>query len=234
MPPENTKFGRCEALARSTGRRCGRAAIGPHGKCGFHGGKTPTKGQNPDVGAPESNTNARTTGLHMKRDGYTSRQTDEDREWIYELTEDLCDMWRERHGGKPPKAIRQRLENIAIDMHRICWANDYFAEQGLTQIREEVVADEKITAEKLTLWSKEIRMYNESIERRLDRHSLLDPPEDRNDTTLESGTVLRSDDYEIVIEDDDQESESGDGSEAEEWVIEYESPDTDADESDDE
>ena len=38
--PENTEFGRCEATAKSTGQRCGRAAVGPHGKCDVHGGKS--------------------------------------------------------------------------------------------------------------------------------------------------------------------------------------------------
>ena len=61
--PEDTEYGRCEALARSSGDRCGRAAIGEHGKCGYHGGKTPTKDENPDVGAGEQNTNARTHSL---------------------------------------------------------------------------------------------------------------------------------------------------------------------------
>lgn len=38
--PEQTEYGRCEATSKSTGERCGRAAIGPHGKCGYHGGKS--------------------------------------------------------------------------------------------------------------------------------------------------------------------------------------------------
>ncbi|MCU4743477.1 hypothetical protein [Natronoglomus mannanivorans] len=38
--PENTKYGRCEATAKSSGDRCGRAAVGSHGKCDFHGGKS--------------------------------------------------------------------------------------------------------------------------------------------------------------------------------------------------
>jgi hypothetical protein len=37
--PEDTRYGRCEATAKSTGEQCGRAAIGDHGKCGYHGGK---------------------------------------------------------------------------------------------------------------------------------------------------------------------------------------------------
>jgi hypothetical protein len=40
--PENTLYGRCEATAKSTRERCGRAAIGEHGKCGIHGGKSLT------------------------------------------------------------------------------------------------------------------------------------------------------------------------------------------------
>jgi len=38
--PDATRYGRCEATAKSTGKQCGRAAIGPHGKCDIHGGKS--------------------------------------------------------------------------------------------------------------------------------------------------------------------------------------------------
>jgi len=38
-PPEQTKHGRCEAT-NSEGNRCGRAAVGKHGKCDVHGGKS--------------------------------------------------------------------------------------------------------------------------------------------------------------------------------------------------
>jgi len=34
------EYGRCEATAKSTGERCKKAAIGPHGKCDTHGGKS--------------------------------------------------------------------------------------------------------------------------------------------------------------------------------------------------
>lgn len=93
----------------------------------------------------------------MKRDGYIERQDEQDQEWIYELTESLVDMWRRWHSDKPPKAVRNRLENIAIDCRRVAWAHDNFAEEGLTQIRQEIVGDESITAEKLNLWAGEIR-----------------------------------------------------------------------------
>lgn len=44
--PEGTKYGRCEATSKSTGKRCGRAAVGPHGKCDVHGGKSKTGPEN--------------------------------------------------------------------------------------------------------------------------------------------------------------------------------------------
>lgn len=34
------EHGRCEATAKSTGERCGRPAVGAHGKCDMHGGKS--------------------------------------------------------------------------------------------------------------------------------------------------------------------------------------------------
>lgn len=46
--PEDTEYGRCEATAKSTDERCGRAATGDHGKCNYHGGR---------AGAPEGNDN---------------------------------------------------------------------------------------------------------------------------------------------------------------------------------
>jgi len=46
--PENTRYGRCEATNRH-GERCGRAAIGSHGKCGYHGGKSLRGENHPDT-----------------------------------------------------------------------------------------------------------------------------------------------------------------------------------------
>ncbi|WP_435065877.1 hypothetical protein [Halobaculum sp. EA56] len=34
------EHGRCEATSKSTGERCGRPAVGEHGKCDIHGGKS--------------------------------------------------------------------------------------------------------------------------------------------------------------------------------------------------
>lgn len=56
------------------------------------------------------------------------------------------------------------------------------------------------------MWASEIRHYNLSIERRLDKHGLLDPPEERDGEEYADGTrVYKSDDYTIIerpVEDD--------------------------------
>src|SRR6056297_204066 len=42
------EHGRCEATAKSTGERCKKAAIGPHGKCDSHGGKSKRGADHPN------------------------------------------------------------------------------------------------------------------------------------------------------------------------------------------
>lgn len=58
------EWGQCVASAKSTGERCKQPAKGSHGKCGTHGGDTPDKDENPNVGADEGNQNAMKTGIH--------------------------------------------------------------------------------------------------------------------------------------------------------------------------
>ncbi|MFC4549393.1 MULTISPECIES: hypothetical protein [Halorussus] len=42
------EHGRCEATAKSTGERCKKSAIGPHGKCDSHGGKSKKGADHPN------------------------------------------------------------------------------------------------------------------------------------------------------------------------------------------
>lgn len=87
-------------MAKSTDERCKRPAVGEHGKCGFHGGKTPTQDENPNVGAevgnqhakgnpggspPDGNMNALKTGAHADPVNLFEWLLEEDREaavWI--------------------------------------------------------------------------------------------------------------------------------------------------------
>lgn len=82
--PEDTKHGRCQATAKSTGEQCGRAAVAEHGKCDVHGGKTPTKDENPDVGNGEQdgNGNAITHGATADPWNLDANLGDEGRAWV--------------------------------------------------------------------------------------------------------------------------------------------------------
>lgn len=74
-PPEDTKHGRCTATNRK-GEQCGRAAIGEHGVCGYHGGKG---------GAPEGPANGRWE--HGLSSGVTRPEDQPLLDAIKELTE---------------------------------------------------------------------------------------------------------------------------------------------------
>lgn len=79
------EHGRCEALARSAGRRCKRPAVGPHGKCDKHGGasagprdSSQLEGNQHAVGnsggcPPERNSNARVHGVFSSLDAMDDR-----------------------------------------------------------------------------------------------------------------------------------------------------------------
>lgn len=55
-----------------------------------------------------------------------------------------------------------------------------------------------------------IHHYNDSVEKRLDKHGLLDPPEDR---AIADGTIIESDDYRIEYTEDELEDDGGDSEE---------------------
>lgn len=42
------EYGRCEATAQSTGERCKKSAVGEHGKCDVHGGKSKKGADHPN------------------------------------------------------------------------------------------------------------------------------------------------------------------------------------------
>ncbi|ELY86473.1 hypothetical protein C483_19520 [Natrialba hulunbeirensis JCM 10989] len=93
------RFGRCTATAKSTGKRCGRPAIGPHGKCGFHGGKSsgPKNTEyleendfargNSGGGAPKLNTNAVQSGAWVDLEKLEARLSEKERDDVERTTE---------------------------------------------------------------------------------------------------------------------------------------------------
>lgn len=118
IPAEETKYGRCQATAKSSGERCGRPAIGEHGKCGYHGGKTPTKDENPDVGAPEGHFNALDTGDNVIADRwieYVEKHADDDLEDIFKAN---FERFRDR-GAEPAVATRMAVLRSKADFNHM-------------------------------------------------------------------------------------------------------------------
>lgn len=183
---ENTKFGQCQATAKSTGEQCGRAAIADHGKCGYHGGATPPKEENPDVGNGEQdgNQNSQTHALFASHDGYYQALADDEQDWVFDFTHTLLDRYRDAHGKEPDMFDREALKNIAIDFHRVAHANGWFSQQGL--VHEEEIRSESFekSETKINVWAGEIRQYNESVYRRMQKHGLLDDPESQKAEAL--------------------------------------------------
>lgn len=85
------EWGQCIATASSTDERCRGYAKGPHGKCYNHGGSTPTKEENPDVGNgdQEGNDNAVTHGAF--REHFTSMLNDGEQRAFQDAYEQLGD-----------------------------------------------------------------------------------------------------------------------------------------------
>jgi len=99
--PESTVYGRCEATAQSTGKRCGRAAVGSHGKCGIHGGKSPKGEDSP----------------HFEHGLFSDYLSEEDRRTIdalddYDDVEKLDDLidWRLARLRRAVRALNDQEE----------------------------------------------------------------------------------------------------------------------------
>ena len=108
----------CGATANSTGepfqRQVGWGTDSSDGRCKFHGGATPTKAENPDVGPPEGSTNAVTHGAYADENSYYQNiLNDPLREFVDDVFADYLDDYQERH-GEPPLGIKAELFRIAV------------------------------------------------------------------------------------------------------------------------
>jgi hypothetical protein len=154
------------------GAETGSESAGP---CKFHGGSG---------GAPENNQNAQTHALFASHDGYYHDLPGDEQDWVFDFTHTLLDRYREVHGKEPDMFDREALKNIAIDYHRVAHANGWFRGEGL--VHEEVVRSESFekSETKINVWAGEIRQYNESVYRRMQKHGLLDGPESQKADAL--------------------------------------------------
>lgn len=124
--PEDTEFGRCQATAKSTGEQCGRAAIGAHGKCDIHGGKS-TGGAGD--GAPEDNTRAVTHGLYAETNRfYQDVLDDATRQLVDDIFADYLEEYEARH-GEPATGTEAELFRIAVSYGKHVHADNWAIEK---------------------------------------------------------------------------------------------------------
>lgn len=77
------EWGQCISSRNKVDERCKGYALGSHGKCNNHGGSTPSKDENPDVGAPEGNDNAVDHGAY--RENFLEHLTDDEQQLVEDL-----------------------------------------------------------------------------------------------------------------------------------------------------
>lgn len=116
---EYGRWGRCEAWARSTGERCRQEAMGPHGKCYFHGGASAgprdpsalegnrNAAGNRGGGAAELNTNAVKHGAFSDLELVDERLEGEALAYVNRLTECLASRAAEK---VPSMGVLERWE----------------------------------------------------------------------------------------------------------------------------
>jgi len=167
----------------SDGSECQKYPVQGRNRCSHHGGDTPRKDENPNVGNGDQkgNQNAQTHALFAERDGYYQDLSEKEQNWVFDFTNDLLDRKRRMIGGDPDMFDKEALKNIAIDFHRVATANSWFSEKGITQPERKVTPQggTVVTGKKLNTWASEIRQYNESIYRRMKKHGLLEDPDSK-------------------------------------------------------
>ncbi|MFB9324254.1 hypothetical protein, partial [Cryptosporangium minutisporangium] len=109
----------CGATAKSTGEPCKRPAgwgtPNNSGRCKFHGGSTPSKDENPDVGPPEGARNGLTHGAYADKSHlYSQVFTDLEREIADDIFTDYVTRYKELHGDIP-KGHELRLFKLSVN-----------------------------------------------------------------------------------------------------------------------
>lgn len=195
--PEETKHGRCTATAKSTGERCENAAVGSHGKCRVHGGATPTKAENPNVGAPEGNARAITHGVYADALNLYRHLEPRERQWVDSLVQGYVDVLN-------MDATDPRLERVlcaCIHIYQTWSAEDRILKDGLS---EETVVGVSDTSQP-TITKSGHHLHQFSIQRDRQAQRILRDLGAFSDNTTGGPTLdeMGSESYTIISDSDD-------------------------------
>lgn len=140
--PEATKYGRCEAMSKTTGKRCGRAAIGSHGKCGYHGGKSLKGKESPS----------------FKHGLFSDYLGDEDRE-VIEILEEYGDA------EKLDELINWRLARLRRYLREMSEEDEM---SFWDAFRDVVDAAEEITDDEIRALARMLGKNNQAVQMEID------------------------------------------------------------------
>lgn len=153
---------------RKDGEPCEAWAVGGKDKCRMHLG-TSSSGD-----SHENNGNAERHALRADPKKYHERQPEAERDWIYEVSESICDRIRTTRGTLDP-LDRVLARRIAIKLHIAAKASEYVDETGLVQ--EIWVEDGGYMKEIPNGIVQELRSYDREIFNELKKLGLIDDPQ---------------------------------------------------------
>lgn len=203
--PENTRYGRCEAMSKTRGERCGRAAVDERGKCDFHGGKVPTAEENPKQGRgdQEGNGNAITHGATANPLNLYRHLDDDEVQWVDSLVQGYVD-----HLDLEPTDPRlERLLRACVHIYQSWSAEDHILQDGISENTVVGVNDEGNP-----IMTREGHHLNQfSVQRDKQANRILKEMGAFDDTGSSGPDLgnLSSDSYTIVI-DSDTDTDTGD------------------------
>lgn len=141
------------------------------GRCKNHGGLSP--------GAPKNNGNAQTHALTADPKMYHKRLDEEEKGWVYEMTEVICDRLRSQKGGLDP-LDRTLARRVCIKLHIAAHASEYVADEGLF----ERVWTEDGQMEVPNRLLEELRRFDSEIVSELKSLGVLDDPDSQKADAL--------------------------------------------------
>lgn len=116
--------GVCGASLETKDGDCDRPATQPDGRCGYH-----TQGSSSERDWKPNYKH----GLYSDRSGYYKELPDGDQEWIDAVADDLIEK---SYYDKEDISMLEKVRQVAIDLHQRRRADEYIANQGLTQEKD--------------------------------------------------------------------------------------------------
>jgi len=126
---------------------------------------------------PAGNANATSHELFSDRDIYYQRLDTDRQAWVFDLTHAILDRVRAVRGDVD-LVDKELAKNIAIDMDKVATANAHISREGILQDLVIDGDDGPMVVEDAQQHAilRELRLHNESIEKRLRRLGVLDDP----------------------------------------------------------